>query len=358
MQFLILTNKGLENTGTKEIKNIINVEAVKKEKHLLFETKKREDAYKLAYMGRSFTRVLEIKNQNKNPFEIDYTLSFDKKKSVSLEIIREGNHDFNSADLFNVLKEKIISQGYAVKQKNSEIPLLLFVKDDEAYFCIDYSGFDLGKREYKIFINNNTIKGNIAAGILLMNEIEKGNLLDPFCRDGTFAIEAVLIAKNQSVHHYNKEKFSFIKTFDEDCHILEKFDKIKEIKNKIIAADKNFANISSAKKNAIIDGLRKEIRFLKCAIDDIDLKFEKEIDFIITMPVEAGRLISEKIVEKTAEQLFNRAKHALTENGKIILVLKKNTEIYKEKAKDFSLIEEKEIMQGKERIKIMVYSLC
>jgi 23S rRNA G2445 N2-methylase RlmL len=359
MRFLVLTNPGLEETSIKEIKKISKISPEKKKSHLIIESKSREEIYKLAYSGRSFTRILEILDEKNNPFELDFTIPFSKKKNIGIEIMREGNHEFNTEKIYKITKEKTLKQGFEIKKNNPDIALFVLSKDEKAYFCIDYSGFDLGKRDYKIFINKSTLKGNIAAGILMLAGFEKENsLLDPFCRDGTIAIEAALITKNQSLNYYRKEKFSFLKTFDEKTEILDRFDKIEKKRTKIIASDKNFANISSAKKNAVICSLRNDIRFLKCAIDEIDLKFDKEIDYITTMPLQEGKAAPEKLIEKTAEQFFHRAKETLSEKGKIVLALKKSEEIYKKKSEEsFFIDDEKEIMQGKEKIKIIIFKI-
>ena len=354
MLVLILTNKGLEEAAFQEIKRLLGLEAEKKEGYLIINVTERKEIYKLAYLGRSFTRVLEVMSQGENPFEINYSISFSKEKTISVEVEREGEHEFNSADLYKDASEKLRKQGYNIS-KNPDIPLMLFVKDKNAYFCIDYCGFDTGKREYRIFTAHDAIKGNVAAGILLEADFSKGKtFFDPFCRDGIFAIESCLIAKNQSVHYYNKEKFAFLNVFDEDASILYEFDEIEDVKAEITASDTNFANISSAKKNATIATVVKDIRFLRCAIDDIDLKFDKEVDFIATMPLQPGRTVQEKIVEKVAGQFFNRAKEILNEDGKIVLVLKRGWEIYEKMAEGFELISKNEVMQGKEKVNILV----
>lgn len=353
MQALILTNKGIEESSSKEIKKLIDIKPEEKNGFLIFETKKREDLYKIAYLGRTITRVLEIKSKGNNPFELNYAIDFDKSKKIGIEIVREGEHEFNSADLYEHTTKQIREQGFSFVHKNPEVSLFLYVKDEEAYFCIDYSGFDLGKREYKIFPGNNTIRGNIAAGILIYLNFEKGKLLDPFCKDGTIAIEAALINKNMSPHYYSKEKFLFLEIFGETVEVLERLDKMDEGNAEVIASDANFSNISAAKKNADIATIKKGIRFLKCNIDDIDLKFDLEIEHIVTMPLQPGRNVPENVVEKVAKQLFERAKDAIGKKGKMVLLFKKGEEIYKTKIKGFKLEEEKEIMQGKEKIKVL-----
>ena len=362
MQSLILTNKGLEEESKRELKRLINTNANENEEHLIIYVNNREELYKLAYLGRSYTRVLEIIEETDNPLKGSYKVNFDKTKTISIEVRRTGNHKFNSGELYNLAARKIREQGYTI-QKHPDITLFLYVKDKKSYFCIDYSGFDLGKREYRVFTSRDAIKGNIAAGILLGSGLVPENpekiLLDPFCRDGTIAIEAALIAKNQSPHYHDKEKFSFLKIFDESKGILEKMDTFNKAKQKtIIASDTNFANISAAKKNATIADAVKSIRFLHCAIDNIDLKFEKEIDLIVTVPLQPGRTIPEKAVRKTAEQFFNRAKEVLSLGGKIVLALKRGQEIYEEAAKEqgFEVRSKKEIMQGEEKIRIFAYT--
>lgn len=353
MQALVLTNKGLEEVSAKEIYEIIGKKAEIKQGYLVFDVDKREELYKLAYMGRSFTRVLEVIEYCKNPFDMKFKLNF--SKTASIEIEREGEHKFNTEDLYKLFAEKLREQEYKI-QKKADIPLMLFVKDDDAYFCLDYCGFDLGRREYRIFTSHDALKGNIAAGIILFTGFENGkNLLDPFCRDGILGIEACLIAEGKSTQFYNKEKFTFLKTFDLNSSVLEKFDKTSALKSEIILSDKNFANLSSAKKNSTVANVQKEIRFLKCNIDDLDLKFDKTIDFLITMPLQPGRTVQEKTVRKVAEMFFKRAKEVLSKQGRMVLILKRGAEIYEEMAKGFKIAEKLELMQGKEKIVVLIF---
>ncbi len=354
MQALVLTNKGLENVSAKEIHDLIGRKVKIFEGYLTFDVSKKEELYKLAYMGRSFTRVLEIIETGKNPFDMKFDLKYDKK-IVSINIERAGTHDFDTSDLYKLFAEQLRKQECTI-QKKGELPLMLFVKNNDAYFCLDYSGFDLGRRDYRIFTGHDALKGNIAAGILLMAGFKKGmNLLDPFCKDGTLGIESALLAKNQSAHYFSKDKFAFLKIFDLENAVLEKLDKLKDMKSEIILSDMNFANLSSAKKNATIAGVNKELRFLKCDIDNIDLKFNKKIDLLVTMPIQPGRAITEKTVRKIAETFFKRTKEILSEKGKMVLVLKRGTEIYEELAEEFKLIEKKELMQGKEKVYVLMF---
>ncbi len=354
MQALILTNKGLEKISAKEISDLIGKKVKIGEGYLVFDFSKREELYKLAYLGRSFTKVLEIIDSGKNPFDMKFNLQFDKK-NISIEIEREGNHEFDSSDLYKLITEAVRKQECKI-QKKADLPLVLFVKDNNAYFCLDYAGFDLGRRDYRIFINKASIKGNIAAGIILKSGFGNGkNFLDPFCRDGILGIEACLLAEAQSVHYFNKEKFAFLRIFGLDTTVLEKFDKKKKLDSSIILSDMNFANLSAAKKNSTIAGVHKNLRFLKCDINNLDLKFNKKIDLLATMPLQPGRVITEKKIKKIAETFFKRTKEVLTSKGKLVLILKKGTEIYEEMAEGFEIVEKLEVMQGQEKVDVLIF---
>ncbi len=353
MQALILVNKGLEKSAQKEIKLLTNKKSVIGTGCLFFECE-RDELIKLSYLGRSFTRVLEIIGIRK---DLDFEIDLEYEGAVGFKIIKETDR-VSTQEIFDAIKKKLISKKYEIDMKHPEIPLIIFSDGEKNYLCLDYSGFDLSKRDYKIFAHKDTLKGNIIAGILLEEDIAGNIILDPFCKDGTIAIESAMIQQNKSINYFNKEKFAFLRLFDLDVDCLEKLDDLKE-GIKVIAADTNFANISSAKKNSVLAEVEKEIRFLKCEIDDIDLKFEKEIDFIITSPLQVSKVIPEKKVIKIAEQFFTRAKKILSEKGKIILLIKRVEEIYEQKGqeKGFSIIDKKEIMQGQDKIKVIKFKL-
>jgi len=55
------------------------------------------------------------------------------------------------------------------------------------------------------------------------------------------------------------------------------------------------------------------------------------------------------------EHFFKQAKEILSKKGKIVLIMKKNSEEFKKESKDFKLVEERTVMQGKEEWKALVF---
>ncbi|MBW3005139.1 hypothetical protein KY310_04885 [Candidatus Woesearchaeota archaeon] len=329
MKAIVLTNKGLEDISAKEIKEIINKKAEIHDGFLIFEAEQKE-IIKICYLARSITKVILL---------VDDVQKWIKGKTFAVR----GKTEF---------AEKHEIKG-KVDLKNPDIE---FYAINETYCGIDLTGEDLAKREYRIFLGSESIKGNLAYALVRLSEYSaEKRLVDPYCRDGIIPIEAALYAVNMSPHHYKKDKFNFLKLFDTN---LEEFDDIKKVKTEINAMDLKITSINAAKKNAKIAGVNKNINFGKIQTNDLELKFEENsVECIATMMPQLAKLSEAKIKEIYREFFYN-AEFILNKKGKIVLLVRPHRkELLEQKAKEnkLELKEERNIKIGKEEWKILTF---
>ncbi len=324
MKGLAITNSG--DVSLLEIKELIGAVGKKEKNAVVFDC----DAKKLCdlcYFGRSVSRVMELlcSFEFKNLDDIGKKIKIENfsAETFAVKCIREGKHDFSSSDVEKIVGDKVDSK---VDLKNPQKILLVYICDNKFYLGLDYSGFDLGKRDYKIFVHPASIRGDVAYSLLRIADFSKKDvLLDPFCGSGTILIEAGLFCLNKSVHFHQKDKFAFLK--------FMKYDFKDEIKGKcrIIGTDLSKNVIINAQKNAKIAGV--EIDFQVADVEWLDTKLdENSIDGIVTNPTSLSKRRKPEPVKKSYDDLFNNAKYLLKKKG-TVAVITKDAEVMKEIAK-------------------------
>jgi 23S rRNA G2445 N2-methylase RlmL len=363
MNGLVLTQVGLEDISAAEIKELISASNFKTSPgKVFFSCKSEQDLVDLCYHGRTFSKVLLLLSSfsvSGIPDEkILKNLNEFLDKSAVIKCDRFGEHDFTSFDVMTELNNKLAQQyNVTIDHKKPQTMFYLLIDGKDGFFGVDFSGIDLGRRDYRIFLGTDALKGNIAASLLHIAGYEtKHSLLDPFCRHGIVPIEAALYATNTSPHKYGKEKFAFAKLPNRKFELK---DKETDFKGTIIAMDDNFKHVSAARKNAKIAGVVKSIEFSRTDLQWLDAKFGKNfIDRIITLPVQPGRSIADKTIEKIYHQIFYQAEFILKKSGKICVVMKRSVELLKSKAAEFkfSVEHERKVMQGAEELTVLVFS--
>ena len=369
MKGLAITSKGIENIAAMEIKELINNDYKIEEGCVIFDFKDFKDLCLLCYKAQSVDRVVYLldKFEFKSFFEdlkiFIEELNFNKwlnYKKFKIECIRLGTHNFNSVDIKEKTAELIFKKSNnKIKPdvKDYGVIFLFYIVDNKCYFGIDFAGFELNKRGYKIFLHPNSLRGTIAYALVRENNFKKKDvMLDPFSRDGVIAIEAALYANNFSVNYYKKDKFAFLKLklnidFDELFKNIDK--KRKESKTKIYNYDHLFKYVDFSKKNAKIAGVDKYINFSRVELEWLDIKFKKEsVDEIITNPPSSKNTNLDKIYN----EFFYQAEYILKKNGLIALISKMPELIKKHAEKhNFIIAKEKDIWSGEQQHKIMVF---
>ncbi len=347
MKACIITSKGLETYSEKEIKNFLKTKTEIKEQIVLFEAQKKQDLIDLAYYGRTFEKVIlvideqEFKKTPIDNFKFDYQ---DIKETFTVDGERYGEHAFNSLDIKQELG-KLIEQKTNKKFdiKNGASKFYFFINKNYFVFGLDISGFDLSKRDYRIFLSPEAIKPTIAASMLLEGDYNnKNNLLDPYSKSGIVCIEAAMMATSQSPQHYSKNKFS-----EKD----ELKDEIKDVKTQIYCYDQDFKHVNAAKKNAKIAGVNKFIDFSRQTVDDLDLKFDDDsIDLIITQPPKFSKRKDPQQIERAYKSFFRITKRILKKEGKVVLLV---NDLKAKEYTDLKVTKEQEILLGEQKLWIV-----
>lgn len=335
MEFLSLTLKGAEDALSNELSSF-EITNVPGEFHVKFDACKKE-LLRFAYFSLGSKRICKIISINKisltdlsnNPTQIQANVLnipnelLNIKEGISLEVYSEDEP----------LRKNIINSfEKELKIKyNSNIKIIVIIdqQNNEIIYSKDLFSYDLSKRDYKVFINPRTIHPITAFSLIsLSNPIAEKTYFDPFCSDGTMAIELCYFLKKSSHNFFRKEIFNN-PLFDFDTeNYLNSLDKknLKLSKNKInvIASDVSPSNLVSTKKNAKIAMLHKEIRFTRKELKWIDLTMQNSsIDSIISFPPKYTNSLKDfykyigEVLKKNAKIFYATEKldHPLTEFG-------------------------------------------
>lgn len=372
MKGLIITSKGIENIACIEVNELINAKCKAENGCVVFEFKDLRELCLLCYKCQSADRaVCLIGSFGFRDFFNDFKKFIEKLelgewlkdyKRFKVECIRSGTHDFRSVDVEANAAELILKKpegrGIEVGLRNCEIIFLVYIVDNKCYFGVDFAGFELNKRDYKIFLHPNSLRGTIAYSLVRESGFGKKDvMLDPFSRDGVIAIEAAFYAGNFPPAYYKKDKFAFLKL---DIGIdFEKFfedvDKnIQKTKADINCFDHLFKCVDYSKKNAKIAGVDKQINFSRVELEWLDIKFrEKSVDRVVTNPptsknADLGRIYNE---------FFYQCRYILKDSGTVSLIarLPDFAKVHAEKH-NFLVSKEKEVWSGGQLLKIIVFN--
>jgi putative N6-adenine-specific DNA methylase len=375
MKGLIITHPGLEAVSGKEIKELIKADCKLKPAVAMFSTDNIEDFCTLAYCSQSAIKVLQLffsgtisKLDDVLPAikEIDFSeLLEDKSFVVRSKVIDNDSVDTMESErvIGEIIYDKYNKKCNAkVDLENPDITFFAYVLGKEFYFGVDFAGFDLSKRNYRIFALSDSIKATVAYALVRLGGYKKGmTLLDPFAQSGTVAIEAAFLATKKPVNFYNKDKFAFLKfpqlaDFDFD-KFFAKHDKFTSELSGITASDSQQRHVRAAEKNAKIAGINKLINFSRMDIEWLDTKFEKEsVDRIISNPPKVSRLLTEKGIQKMFQELFYTANFILKPDGRIVILTKNYKQILNHATRhNFSLTANFPLMQGKEEFNILIF---
>ena len=371
MKAIAITNQGLEDITKLEVKELLKIDAKTETSVALFDIKDITDLCKFCYKSQSIIKAgflfskfkIDSIKDIKGIKELNLKPWFDKETTFAVRCKKIDN-ELSTKEIEEIVGSQISSNLKQIKipprvnLDNPDIIFLIYIHKNNAYLLIDFSGFDLSKRDYKVFTHPSDMKGNIAYSLLRFADY-KDRLLDPFCKSSTIPIESALYSSNLSPHFFRKTDFSFInlkplKKTDFD-KLFSKLDKTKKKKSKIFAYDSLLRNITAAKKNAKIANVNKTIKFSKINIEDLDLKFDKDIDLIATSPPSPTKF-NQKEIQQIYHEFFYQAKLILSKSGKIVLISTK-TDLLKQQAEkhNFKLVNEKKVMAGKQELYFLIF---
>ncbi len=371
MKGLVVASRGVEEAACAEINELTNCRGKPEDSCVAFDFRKFEDLCLLCYKSQSVDRVLYLIGSFEFSdlfWELEKfigKLEFDEwlkdNKRFKVECIRKGSHDFKSVEVETKVGELILEKykGKKIKadMKDYEIIFLAYITGNKCYFGIDFAGFELNKRNYKVFSHANSLRGTIAYSLIRESGFKNGHIaLDPFSRDGVIPIEAALYANDFPVNYYNKEKFAFLKldlgiNYEKFFNSIDR--KIKTSKSGIYSYDHLFKFVDYSKKNAKIAGVDKRINFSRTELEWLDIKFKKEsVDRVITsLPVSSGIKL-----DKVYNEFFYQCEYILKEDG-AIAIISRLPDLTKEHASrhNFSAAKEMDVWSGEQVLKLILF---
>jgi putative N6-adenine-specific DNA methylase len=377
MKGIAITHKGLEDISALEIKEIIKASSDVKETVVVFNLKNLDDLCTLAYKAQSLIKVMylfdnfKVKKDEKSILEkvkksvekIDFKDWLDKEKTFRVSCKHIQNDNISSQEIEKetgaIVIDKIQKTSkyqQKVDLDNPDIIFYIYIYENQCYLGIDFCGFDLSKRDYKVFSNPADTKGTISYSLLrIAGYKESSVLLDPFCSSGTIPIEAALF-KMGSVNFYRKDKFAFLKLMQFENHDFKKLfnHDFNEEKPNILASDERLYNMRAAKKNAKIASVNKMIEFSKIDVDWLDTKYEKQsIDLIATKPIFLKYELDK--TKKLYDGFFYGAKYILKDKGKIAIISRGDDLIFElSKKHGFDIYHERIVFQGNQQLKVTI----
>lgn len=375
MKALAITHRGIEDISSREVKEIIGVDSKLEESCVIFQPKELVDLCKLCYSAQSVSKVLLLLTnfRFKNIEEIKEKIKcinleewIDKDTGFVVRCQRLGQHKFSSHEVEATVGELVLENAKAkVNLENPDITFFVYVYDDNCYFGIDFSGYDLSKRDYKIFSHSLSLKGPVAYSLVRVAGYKPGEvLLDPFVYDGTIPIEAALFISRFSPHYYNKQRFAFRKLKQlQDTNFEELFENIDKAlsldkKQFVYAYSNQFRYIDYSKKNSKIAGINKQINFSRIDIEWLDTKFDKgSVDKVVTLAPQLSRGTSPKELEKLYREFFYQLEFILKKQGRVLVITRSAVELLAKQAEknQFKVAEKRQIMQGKEVFDVLVF---
>lgn len=365
MKALAITNSGIEDITALEISSIIKTKTKTYSGCVEFEVQSQEDIALLCYKSQSISKIIYLFDsfklnslkdlQESIKKNLNNTLNFittDKTFAVRCE--KQNNSEFERDEICIEAADALKLES-KVDLDNPDVIFFVYINDKCCYIGIDFSGEDLSKREYRIYVHQGGLKATIAYALLRIANYNKNDIiLDPFCGSATILIEAALYSSNFSQNYYSKDKFAFCKFLEID---LEKYDPIESSKGKIMGFDNELRHVMAAKKNAKIAGIEKSIKFSRIDVENLDLKLAKNtIDKIITNTPNVTNRTNDKKVGKIYDDFFKNADIVLKSNGTITLITKSADLIIKFANKHgFRVDKERELVVGKENYKLIVF---
>lgn len=354
MESIGICDKGLEDVGRAEVDEILGKKAKKEDTVVSFDASK-EELCKLCYRTQSFSKVMAVlcKTEVNNHLEeslVRIKEAIDQAefsrwltgKSFRVNCRRIGGQDYSSQDIAPKVGEYIIDKtGAQVSLDSPDVIVYTYIYYDRCYIGIDFAGFDLSKRDYKVFTQSSSLASTVAHGLVRLSGFDDGVLLDPFCGASTIPIEAALYMEKKSPLFYKKDKLLCSRMLDLD---FSEFDGQEKGKGEIYAFDHVLRNLRSTRSNAKLAGVK--INASKVDIEWLDTKFEEEtIDAIVTQPPSPSTIWSEKEAAKLYKEFFHQASFVLKKKARMVVCLQK-TEAFMKAIEGFIMLEEHKIMQG------------
>jgi putative N6-adenine-specific DNA methylase len=239
-------------------------------------------------------------------FEVEWPEFFSNDKTIAFDSIVFSRFFDNSMFVSQLAKDAVADRfrkaGFPrpfVDARNPDVPLSIYVKENEATVYLDASGTSLHQRGYKPEQVHAPLSEVMAAGILkLSGWSHHFPFIDPMCGSGTFSIEAAMLASNIPAGMFRKRfGFEHWKAYKQE--LVEQIfgglmNRISDQPFEIKASDRDARAIAIAKRNAEAAQFLDEISF--SVSDFLKSKGPERKAFIFMNPPYGERLNPDDLV--------------------------------------------------------------
>ena len=168
MKGLLITHKGMEDIAALEVRELIGKRPKTEQTCLIFDIREYEDLFKLCYKSQSaigiycllhkfnYNNIIEDFKKNLEKINLSEWLS--KSTKFRVKCIKTQDN-LSTPEIEKKLGELIIGrikEKHGYKQKvnldNPEIIIFVYLLQNKCYVGIDFAGFDLSRRSYKILL--------------------------------------------------------------------------------------------------------------------------------------------------------------------------------------------------------------
>ena len=211
---------GLEGVLSEEIKQLGGA-SVRLGKRAVYFTTDRPGLYRMNMALRAAIQVLlPIRTFNARDYKLLYFQSrrtnwhqyFTVEKTLRIDVNGNSPTLRNTQYVVHRIKDGIVdtfrklSEGFrpSIDKAEPEIHVVAHLEGSKVTLCLDSSGVPLFKRGYRTVHGEAPIKEDLAAGILLLSDLNQHTgLVDPMCGSGTFLFEGWML-RNQIAPNLNR----------------------------------------------------------------------------------------------------------------------------------------------------------
>jgi|GEM_PF-6497077 len=197
-------------------------------------------------------------------------------------------HSQQIAEVMLPVMQTVLPGTYAYKGYKGIVAV--FVSTRHWFAGIECLDAELGKRDYRVFIGRDPLRGPTAAAALAILHPEKDSIVvDPVCQSGTIAIEAALLALGKSPRYFERQKLASLLFPALQDGALGFWSALVPASGKpqftVLAYDHQYPRLRSAEKNAQVAGVKEMITFSRQDMEFFDLKLGKvSVDVLLTCP--------------------------------------------------------------------------
>lgn len=331
---LLLTHEGIEELASEECRALCKGSPEIAAPGILRVAASEKELARLCYGTRLAERVLlelsasptqDIRTMLAGvPADVGTWL---KGRSFKVSCIKRAPwaEDMSSQELAGLAGGALLERcpGANVKMDAPDVEVVLLLHPQGCALGLDLAGFDLSRRDYRIFDHSRSVRCTLAAAAFRFSGWkDPQEVLDPICQGGILAIEGVLAAAKRPVHRFQKEKFGILRLFPEALSVMEELDAAAqppEAAFHVMDATQHY--VGAAKKNAKLADVEKLLRFSRSELSWLDVKFtEGQLGLVLTQLPQAGKAIPEDKLNILVNELFYQAKYSLSKKGALVLI--------------------------------------